>query len=242
MKNGIYSSTAGMMAAMDRLGIIANNIANVETPGFKADVPFEEVLRTAGNEAYPGKEQPFLSGSRANLSGGALKTTGRPLDLAFTTDKGFFTVQGPDGQPLYTRNGSFTLNSQHDLVTADGLPVLDSFGKTIRLIGDKVEVATGGEIQVDGQYLARLKVVDIPDADRVEKVGNNLFRANSAEPAALATPSITSGALEGANVNVVGEMVALIQAQRAYDFQNRALDTILVQTLRKTVTELPRPV
>ncbi len=243
MKNGIYTSTAGMMAAMERLDVLANNIANVDTPGFKADIPFEQVLRTLGGGAAPGKEQPILAGSRANLAAATVKTTGRPLDLAFTAAEGFFAIRGPDGQTLYTRNGSFSLNSQRDLVTSEGYPVLDTFGKPIRLVGEKVEFAAGGEIHVDGQYLTRLKVVNIQDASQVEKVGYNLFRyLKEGEPGALATPAITTGSLEAANVNIVGEMVSLIQVQRAFEFQSRALDTILNQSLKRTVSDLPRPV
>lgn len=242
MKNSIYSSAAGMLTALERLNIASNNIANINTPGFKNDIPFEKVIRFLAEKPYPGKEQPVIGGSALNMQNGNIKTTGRDLDLAFN-GPGFFTVQGPNNETLYTRNGAFSLNSKRELVTADGFNVLDANNRKIQVFGEKFYFTPRGDVMIDGNYFTTLKIVDIPNRGDLEKVGDNFYRCKtSAAPAVLAAPELSVGALEQANINLMDEMVNLITIQRAFEFQNRTLDTVLSQLLRKTITDLPRPV
>jgi flagellar basal body rod protein FlgG len=242
MKSGIYSATAGMLTQLEKLNVTANNIANIGTTGYKADIPFEQVIRFLNEGPYPGKDQPVLGGTEINTSNGNLKITKRSLDLAFE-GSGFFVVQG-NGEKLYTRNGSFNINSKKELVTADGLNVLDKFDKKIKLFGKSHYFTPKGDLMVDGNYLTTLKVVDIKDRQSVKKVGNQFYKLNSGvkKPVQMKNPALAVGALERSNVELMTEMTNLITTQRAFEFQKRTLDTLLGQILRRTISELPRPI
>ncbi len=243
MKLGIYSTAAGMLTQLERLNITSNNIANIGTTGYKADIPFEQVIRFLNEGPYPGKDQPVLGGTAINSNTGNIRVTKRPLDLAFE-GKGFFTVQDANNKQFYTRNGSFTLNSERELVNSEGLHVLDKFDKKIKLFGNSHYFTPKGDLIVDGTYLTSLKVVDIENRDDIEKVGNHFFKMKDgkAAPKLYEDPSFSVGALERSNVELMTEMTNLITTQRTYEFQQRTLDTILGQLLRKTITELPRPI
>ncbi len=240
MNNGIYTSAAGMLTALQRLDIAANNLANINTNGFKADAPFEELLRFFNQGAHPAKEQPVIGGHNLNLAVGPAKTTGRKLDYLIESE-GFFAVQTPDGKELYTRNGSFELNQQRELVTAQGLAVVDKFGKKIKLNGQDFSISSKGEVFVDGNFLTTLKIVKFSDAKKLSKVGTNLISAEGTAVEAVANPLLKQGMLEGSNADLMAEMTNMIVIQRSYEFQSRALDTIISQLLRRTVSDIPKP-
>ena len=243
MKNGIYSATAGMLTAVERLNVISNNLANINTPGFKSDIPFEKVIRFLSEEPFPGKDQPILAGTALDKRNGNIKMTKRKLDLAFE-GSGYFVVKMPDGKEYYTRNGAFDLNSKRELVTSDGLPVLDKFNKKIKMFGKEYYFTPKGDLFIDGNYYTTLKIVDIPDRNQLEKIGNHFFRLKDStfKPKQIQDPNVVVGALEQSNVELMKEMTSLIITQRSFEFQQRALDTILTQILRRTVTDLPRPI
>ncbi len=243
MKNGIYSAAAGMLTAVERLNVISNNLANINTAGFKSDIPFEKVIRFLSEEPFPGKDQPILAGTSLNDRNGNIKMTKRKLDLAFEGN-GFFVVKMPNGAEYYTRNGAFNLNSKRELVTSEGYPILDKFNKTIRMYGKEFYFTPQGDLFIDGNYYTTLKVVDIPDRDQIEKVGNHFFRLKDStfKPKQIKDPNIIVGALEQSNVELMQEMTSLIITQRSFEFQQRALDTILTQIIRRTITDLPKPI
>jgi flagellar basal-body rod protein FlgF len=242
MKCGIYSATAGMMTSVERLDVIANNIANINTAGYKNDMPFEQVIKFLSEGPYPGKDQPVLAGSVLDMSNGVIKTTGRSLDLAFE-GPGMFVVRNTDGGQLYTRNGAFDMNAKRELVTADGLQVLDKFNRPVTLYGQSYSITPRGEVMIDGSYATTLKTVAATDAAALKKVGSSYLQAadGAQAPAELANPELAVGALEQSNINMMEELASMITAQRAFEFQSRAVETILTQTLRRTVSDLPRP-
>lgn len=242
MKSGLYSSAAGMMTALERLNIISNNLANVNTAGFKADSPFEQTVRFYQEGPHPAKDQPVIGGSLPDLSNGPIRTTGRNLDLAFE-GPGFFVISGPDKQNLLTRNGSFHINSERKLVTSEGFEVLDQFNKSIQLFGDSFYFTPKGDLMVDDTYLTTLKISEVSDPQKLEKVGDRFFRLKeNGALVQLEDPNLVVGALEGANTELIKELAQMISTQRSFEFQQRALETILTQSLQKTITELARPV
>src|SRR6185369_3521445 len=153
MNSGLYSALSGNIAAMKRMEIISNNLANVNTPGFKKDkMLFESML--AGNVNPPAVPQgstadPILQKDSViiDYSPGSVSQTGNNLDLAIDGD-GFFVVSTPEG-PAYTRQGNFRLSSDGTLVTADGYPVMGQ-GGAIRVQGSRVDIDGQGVVMVDG--------------------------------------------------------------------------------------------
>lgn len=242
MKNSIYTTAAGMMTSSERLNVASNNIANSSTNGFKSDISFEQAIKFLQEGPYPGKDQPVLAGTAIDMEQGIVDVTGRSLDMAFE-GPGFFTVQGPNNQQLYTRNGSFDLNSQKELVTHDGFYVLDKFDRKIAIFGNKLEITPKGEIFVDDNYYTSMKIVDLPDRDKIEKVGNTFFKLKDTtqQPTVIDNPQMMTGALEKSNFNLLKGLSELSAAERTFEFQRTAAD-LMLRTLRRVITELPRPI
>ncbi len=243
MKNGIYSAAGGMLTAAERLNVIANNMANVNTAGFKGDIPFEQVIRFYDKTPFPGKDQPVLGGTSVDTSSGSIRNTGRNLDLAIQGE-GFFAIQQQDGSELYTRNGEFSLNSKRELVTSDGRPVLDKFDKKIQLFGDKFYFTPKGDVIVDGNYFATLKIVKPTDYKGLEKVGDHFFKFTGQNNKAelLNNPAVVPQSLESANVQIIKELGNMITAQRSFEFQQKTLSLVINDLMKKTISDLPKPV
>ncbi|MGE5344178.1 MAG: flagellar hook-basal body protein [Candidatus Omnitrophota bacterium] len=241
MKNSIYSTTAGMLTSAERLNVTANNLANFNTTGFKSDLTFEQTIKFLDEGPYPGKDQPILGGTMVNPLQGVIQNTGRKLDLALD-GPGFFTVQTPNNQELYTRNGSFTLNSKKELVNQDGYLILDKFNKKITVYGNKLEITPRGDIMIDDAYYTTLKIINISGRENMEKVGTMFFKTKNSQtpPTMLTEPNIVSGALEHSNVNLLEGLAETSAAQRTFDFQRTAADLIF-RNLRRSITDVPRP-
>ena len=242
MKNSIYTTTAGMLTSAERLNVAANNLANVSTNGYKEDIPFEQTIRFYTEGPFPGKDQPVLAGTVANMEQGVVKHTGQELDLAFQ-GTGYFSVQGPNNETYYTRDGAFTLNSNKELVTQGGLNVLDKFDRKITVVGDKLNFTPSGDVYVDDNYYTTLKIIDSPNRDDIEKVGVNFIKIKDSaqQPTQMENPSLTVGALEKSNVNTMNGMAEMIQTQRTFDLQKTAAD-IMLKIVRKSITELAKPI
>jgi len=246
MIRGIYTAASGMMVEVERTDVIANNLANAGTAGFKGDVAvtkdFAAVLLKRIND---GPEAPYIGSTGAGAlvdevatrqTQGSIRYTGNDLDLAIE-GSGFFVVATPQGQ-RYTRNGSFTVNSQGQLVTADGYRVLGQ-GGPIQLNEGKVAITGEGQITVDGLPVGQLLLVDFADSRRLVKEGSSLYAAPEDMATQPSAGRVIQGALEGANVNVVSEMVQLIAAYRAYEINAKTVQTH-DQLLDKAVNEVGR--
>ncbi len=219
---GMIEGTETMLAHEHRMDQIANNLANVDTAGYKKeDITFWEMMfKTADHRPRVGKALKILT----NHQQGSAKQTDNPLDFAINGD-GFFRIQTPAGV-RYTRNGNFTLNSQGQLSTFDGNLVIGD-GGPIALADQNIQVGRDGQITANGTPINRLGVVTFPDLTGLEKEGANLFRTKEgvAQEQPVAVPNIQQGYLEGANVNIVAEMTEMIDLQRAYQSQQRAIQT-----------------
>ena len=235
----VYQVLAGMLGQEQRVAQIANNLANVNTVGFKKDgAMFQDYLAVAAREAGVGPDAqtssrpekvsswPDLSVSYTDFSMGSLQTTGRPLDVAIEGEE-FFEIKPKNAsETFYTRAGNFTLDAQGGLVTPEGHAVLDENGRAIALnpqLGTP-QITSDGMIRQGGADVARLGLVKFQDPQQLVKVGDGLFQAPAGVLEATATGAqVRSGMLEGSNVNAIREMVDMIETQRAYDVNQKAI-------------------
>jgi flagellar basal-body rod protein FlgF len=227
MNSGMYSALSGNIAAMKRMDIISNNLANINTPGFKKDrMTFEGVLASATvPPAVPPSKtaDPVLQKENVYIdySAGPVSQTGNSLDVAIDGD-GFFTVSTPDGT-AYTRQGNFRLTADGTLVTTDGFPVMGQGGE-IHIKGGKVDINAKGEITVDGAAAGVLNLVDFPKPYNLTKTASAQFVPSDPQATPQAAKAeIRQGHLEGANVDPVGEMVQMIETNRYFDACQRVI-------------------
>jgi len=247
MTLSLYSAATGMDAQQLNLNTIANNLANVNTPGFKkSKIEFQDLLyqkpRASGSESGGGNIVPtgveVGNGSRVAavskvFTQGELSQTGQNLDMAIQGD-GFFQIQRPDGTIGYTRDGAFKLSAAGQVVTSDGMPVLGGF-QPIPAGTSSVSIAQDGTVSVQnstGTQTFRIQVARFANPSGLSSLGGNLYQ----ETAASGTPEVGSpgeqgygtvmqGYIEGSNVNIVEEMVNLIVAQRAYEINSKSIQT-----------------
>lgn len=226
MPYGMYISAEGAQAQAQRLEVIANNLANVETPGFKRDVPtfqsrFAEAIQQGSD--YPGSESindigggVKLIETQTDFSGSSLRHTKVPTDFA-VSGEGFFQVRGADGQTLLTRAGNFTLDPLGRLITqTNNLPVLDDSATPIQIDGTRPwQLAPGGVISQDGSEIP-IGLASPQSLGDLVKAGQNLFRALG-PTAPVAARDIRQGYLEQSGVNPTRETMAMIETSRAFE-------------------------
>jgi flagellar basal-body rod protein FlgG len=249
MIRGLYTSASGLATGQKRLEVVSNNIANVSTNGYRRDkvavAPFLEHLVGHSDRGNGHPEQTVIGrmtyGSTVDeilpdLRPGLLEQTNNPTDLAITGN-GFFSVQTPDGDTLYTRDGAFRVDQEGYLVTAAGDRVLGSNellqpGKDFRVDTD------GGIYSSDGMLVDTILVVQFDDNTELTKVQNNCFALPpGSQPDILPNPVLAQGYLEKSNVNLVDEMVDLIEVSRTYQINQRLLRA-QDEILEKAVTQI----
>jgi flagellar basal-body rod protein FlgF len=213
MDRGLYIAASGMLSEMARQDLLANDLANSSTPGYKADRAeqrsFQDVLLTntrTGAAVGPVGPGAFISRQNTDLTAAPLKETGEPLDFAVTGD-GFFAVRTPQGV-RYTRNGAFQTGPTGDLVDQLGRPVLSQQGQTVRV---------GADGSVDPTKLGVFNV------RTPNKAGDSLFTGTAA---GKATGVPRSGALEGSGVDPAHTMIDMMASLRAYESGQKAIQTI----------------
>ncbi len=256
MSGDIYMAASAAMAYEKRLEVVANNLANVNTAGFKRDaVSFQAYLLSEAGAAVPvdlpypnpGEAASFWIDyrSRTDFSPGPVKQTGGVMDLA-VDGKGFFSVQAPDGV-VYTRRGNFGLNAEGVLVTQEGWPVLGEGGE-IRVGGagtgrSPLEFIVGedGAMRANGADLGRLRIVDFAEEQNLVKTGEGYFKPATEETAEqpLENARIAQGFLEMANVETVQMMVEMIEILRGYESYQRVMRSI-DETNAKSINDLGR--
>ncbi|MBF0620284.1 MAG: flagellar basal-body rod protein FlgF [Magnetococcales bacterium] len=244
MDSGFYAAVNGALRSEMKLEVLTNNLANVNTTGFKADdITFDSFLTAAGPEMFPMPTDSFMglrapgdvpfpysnpgsnsyqmtypmaTGTQADLQQGSLQATGNPLDMA-VEGEGFFMVQTPNGE-RFTRDGSFTVNQNGELVNKDGFPVLGEGGSSL-VIGDSaIEVGPDGSIATDAGIIGRIARVSIPP-EVLKKEGQNLYSApqENVAPVESGFGGIRQGFLEGSNSDSIRGMTQMVETHRAYD-------------------------
>jgi flagellar basal-body rod protein FlgG len=256
----LATAASGMEAQQRNVDTIANNLANVNTPGFKRTrVRFQDLLyqnlRPAGDPARMGAPSELAIGHGTRLAAterhftqGTTEPTNNPLNLVVEGD-GFFQVQRPDGQIAYTRDGSFFLSAEGAIVNSDGLYLEPQIflPEDIR----QLSIAADGTISANftdsniPEELGQVELARFLNPAGLESLGRNLYLPTEASGLPLiGTPgsdgigTVLSGFLEGSNVEVVEEMVALITAQRAYEINSKSIQT--ADQMLSTATQLVR--
>jgi flagellar basal-body rod protein FlgF len=228
MSDGIWSAASGATTLLMSLDATANNLANANTPGYKADqAVFREHLMSAVRGGHAVKEMRFsaVDAFAHDYAPGPITSTGRPLDVAIQGD-GFFAV-GTDQGERYTRCGSFDMTQKGELITATGARVLNEAGKPITVPRDakSVRVMANGSIEADGATIAHLKLVKFAKQAALDKDGSLLFKANQASgPARVAPADLQTEAVEGANTSVVLGMTGMVTTTRTFDAIERVID------------------
>ena len=249
MIRSLWISKTGLDAQQTQLDVIANNLANVSTNGFKRSrAVFEDLLYQSMRE--PGAQSSQLTqvpsglqvgtGVRPvstvrNFSQGNLQQTGNSLDLA-VNGQGFFQVLMPDGTSAYTRDGSFQVDSQGALVTSNGFHVQPQItipsGVTSITVGQDGVVSVIRAGSATPQQIGQVQLANFVNPAGLKPLGQNLYRESAASgtpqanaPGTNGLGMISQGYVETSNVNVVEELVSMIQTQRAYEINSKAIQT-----------------
>ena len=228
MENAAYAGLSRQMTLRRELDVVANNIANADTNGFKVEqllVGTEVGERARNAFVRPGVSFVLDNGVGRDFSQGALAQTGRSLDFAIEGDGAFFKLQDGTGE-AYTRDGAFTLDPTGRLTTTQGQAVLGDGGEII-LDSTKGEPSVGadGTITQEGEIVGRLSLVRFDSLGALEKSGDGLYRNASNAVASEANDArVRQGMLEGSNVNPILEITNLIEIQRAYESISRMIE------------------
>jgi flagellar basal-body rod protein FlgF len=229
MENTVYIALSSQMALRRQMEIVANNMANLSTPGYQAErVMFREYLVPVGQTETVAFVQDIAS--YRDLAAGPIQYTSADLDVAIT-GKGYFAVETPDGI-RYTRAGAFTLDTQLRLVTNEGHVVQSADGGPIVFPSnaEEIEIAEDGTISVRGQNaktsnrIGRIGVVEFEDERQLRRAGNGLFETEQ-EPIQAKDVRVAQGAIEQSNVVGVREMTDMMEVMRSYQAVQKIIDT-----------------
>jgi flagellar basal-body rod protein FlgF len=215
MDASLYSAASGMAARMQSMDLLANDLANTQTAGYRAERPFFEELKAAGGRAVR------LAGSYSGHEQGQLRPTGEELDLALEGE-GYFVIQTPAGE-RYTRNGQFRLSPDGVLSDTAGQPVLGEAGP-VQLGSGHISIAADGTVQDTSGPGGKLRIVKFPAGAEPVREGNSLLAAPpNAKPEPDPETSVRQGSLEQSNVSGVEAMIQMIQTLRLFEANSRAV-------------------
>jgi flagellar basal-body rod protein FlgF/flagellar basal-body rod protein FlgG len=243
MDSGYYAACAGLAAQTQALELVAHNLANLGTSGYRGQqATFRSLLAGATPVAWNPlnaavNDYGVLGGSHVDLTAGSLTATGNPLDLGIA-GRGFLTVQSGQGV-RYTRDGSFHVSPTGQLVTAQGDAVLGQQGP-VTLPTGSVDVSADGTISVDGAVVDQLRLAEFSPGTNLTAVGSSTYSAPSGSTVVAAESSVRQGMLEGSNVSAMEGVVQLITVQRNAEMLSRALSAIDGQLNQIAVQDLPK--
>lgn len=265
MQNGYYQATAGMVTQLNRLNVISNNLANLNTAGFKSDDVviadykrlFEEHMKqtpikdnTKDAAKYINQtltRMPNIDITYSDFSQGALKYTNNSLDLALQKSDLFFMVQASDGSVKFTKNGSFSIDDEGYLVTKNGERILsnsyfDDPANSAIAIDDNalITVDSNGNIYQDGQLANSLFIAKVDDVRALRKVGDNLYKLDDLTTMQNTNESnsVRSGYLEMSNVNAVTQMSELIETHRLVEAYQKVMTSHMDDLNQEAINKL----
>ena len=227
----IYTAASGAARILEHQAVVSNNLANVSTAGFRAELAMYRAVPMQGHDSLPTRVSSAAASSRSNLAQGPLVETGYALDLAIRGE-GWFAVQTETGE-AYTRAGEFSVNEGNLLVTASGQPVLSADGAPIEVPergtltfseDGQISILGAGDNPNDLQNIGQIKLVN-PPPENLLRGGDGLFRL--ADAGAVADPDplvrMVSGYVEQSNVNAADAMVAMIANARMFEMQMQVI-------------------
>ncbi|MCR4941489.1 MAG: flagellar hook-basal body protein [Campylobacter sp.] len=267
MNNGYYQATGAMVTQFNRLNVITNNLANVNTIGYKRDDvvigDFERIFKQTQDE-LPLKNHtkdaakylnraidrvPQISEEYTDFSSGGLKESKNALDFAIKRDDLFFLVDTPNGERL-TKNGSFSIDSEGFLVSKEGYRVLGTGYETqpaasrgIQITqGSQIDVDKNGNVYLDGDAVAKMFIAQPREIRDLEKIGDNLFKAKSMnELSDIAdADSVVQGFAQMSNVNAVTEMVGLVETQRLVDMYQKVMTSHMDDLNQEAISKIAK--
>lgn len=231
MIKGIYSSGSGMQPRMLRLEVIGNNLANINTTGFKRDNIFVQVLKNAStvNETQSNDLEGLDVVQFTDYSEGSFYQSNNPLDLAIQGE-GFFVVETPRGL-RYTRNGNFSLSIDGTITTSEGYPVLGSSGRITlpdvnKLTQADIGISQTGEITLDKKVIGKIRITSFDKITKMKKDSASMFMTNE-QPREIDTSKdstiIRQGYLEESNVDGIEEMIQMVELSRSFESDQKAI-------------------
>jgi flagellar basal-body rod protein FlgF len=237
MDAAMYKALSGAVAQMRQLDVGAQDLANVNTSGYKRQrLSFSEVLA----RRLPADDRPgglvAVAGQRMHMGQGALHASGNPFDLAIDGE-GFFAVQTSRGE-RYTRNGEFTRKADGTLITSSGDAVLGE-GGPLQVSGAKFEVASDGTVRSEEGEAGKLKIVRFIDPRQAVKEGANLFIMDPANVQAADNARIVQGSLEQSNMSPIDGMISLITVHRLFESYERAMK-LMDSATQRMISEASR--
>jgi flagellar basal-body rod protein FlgF len=210
---------------MESLDLLANNVANASTGGYKSDQEFYSLYVAPEAQDSPmSSTMPLIERPWTDFSQGLLRATGNPTDAALS-GKGFFAVDGPGG-PLYTRNGSFQMARDGKLVTSDGYAVRGTGGAGLTLQPSQpFEISRDGTVTQEGTIIGQLEIADFTSTAGLAKQGNSYFRISdpAVQPTAPSGTAVEQGQLESSNVGSAEAAVRLISVMRQFEMLQKAV-------------------
>lgn len=231
MDKALYISMTGAKHNMLAQAVHANNLANVNTNGFRADFAQARSMAVYQGEGFPTRAYALSENPGTDFSQGPMIETGNALDFAIE-GLGMVAVQAPDGGEAYTRSASLKISPQGQLLTGNGLPVLGEGGPIFIPPASKVEIGADGTLTVTGGLpmdqarMDRLRLV-MPDVQQLEKGEDGLFRQRNGELAPLdGTVRVQSGFVEGSNVNSISEFTEVLSLSRQYELSIKMMKTV----------------
>ncbi len=229
MENTLFIALSRQMTVRRQMDVVANNIANMNTTGFKGEKMMfvEHLVRSEGSGSVLGDKLSYVRdiATVRDTTKGDIKQTGNPLDIAIAGE-GYFVIEGRTGEQ-YTRNGHFQMDATGQLVTGNGDTVLSDSGQPFFFgpTDTQITIAGDGTVSTENGPLGRLKVVEFESEYGLQQAGGAMFNANDGNPPKdVEFPQIMQGALESSNVQPIIELTKMITVQRSYDGARSLID------------------
>jgi flagellar basal-body rod protein FlgG len=230
MLQGLYAAASGMEAQQNQFNAIANDMANIDTPGYQAtEVGFQDLLYSSAGSASGSPDIATGAGSQSAIVGrsfaqGAIQNTGRSLDVAIQ-GPGYLQVRRDDGTIGLTRNGTLQVNAQGEITNQDGNPLVPPLKLPKGTDADNIKIETNGQVISGSRTIGKLALVNVPAPNQLQPDGDSMFSvtAGSGATRPATGSSIQQGALEGSNVDVAQDMTTMINAQRSYQMASQAI-------------------
>jgi flagellar basal-body rod protein FlgF len=228
MDTTVYVSLSHQLALRRQMDLIANNLANANTNGFRREnAVFESFLDIQSHTSGPGRAVSYVldHGVARDISQGDFKTTGSPLDVSIVGD-GYFSVEMASGAPAYTRNGHFEIDGNGFLISANGAKVLDDGNKTVRFDASDqaIKIDGDGTVSSSSGIKARLGLVKFARDEELERLGDTLYAGSNPEKISVDLTRLKAGTLESSNVQSIVETTEMIDVLRTYQSTTRLME------------------